>query len=297
MIAYLTLVFLICGFIFTRQYPIAKFKQLRAQNWTLYCHIFSWGIFWGFASFVIIFIIDLICNNISCLNFTRNCINTIIHYFFDYIRSIFPNYKIPDLLIIWSICSFMLSMISGFITAHSKKFTNDAIQRLTGENDLLYKLYNSSEQGDFVQITLSSGKVYVGLFIDNRASKLASELDYIVILPYRSGYRIKDNLTIEFTNMYSDEYDRINREFRIKKWYRIKRIAEQTNNKKFKKKLLNAFKSNFNEDDYRNKLLRFSIVIPISEIVQVGSFDEEAYKRINNNLSIKSITDNTFSLL
>ena len=54
MIAYSTIILLISGFIFTQQYPIAKFKQLRARDLTLYWHIFTWGlVFAGFSVFLV----------------------------------------------------------------------------------------------------------------------------------------------------------------------------------------------------------------------------------------------------
>lgn len=288
MIAYFTAVFLVSGFLFTRQYPIAKFKQLRCRDWTTYCHIFSWGVFWGVLSIVLIMLLDFICSNFVWLNTIRNSIGSFLYYPLAYIRKLSLQYRVNDTFIIWSALTPSLSAFFGFISTKFYCIRKKAIENISKESDLLNKLFESTQNGDFVQITLRSRKVYVGLVVDNRNDKLESNVEYIVLRPYRSGYRNSVDLTIEFTNLYSNAYEKIDRQFRSAAWFYLKNKAEHSSNKIYRKKILKAYNCNFDEESYKKELDRYSVVIPISEIVQISAFDLNAYEQINNNIHIKA---------
>lgn len=282
MIAYSTIILLISGFIFTQQYPIAKFKQLRARDLTLYWHIFTWGlVFAGFSVFLVI-LYGYACNFFECLTTFRDWINPHKTQLYNYLRSIF-NADLNDKCISFSILTIFLSLLFGFATAHIKIFRVLAVKKITKENDLQNKLFSSTENGDFVQLTLLSRKVYVGLVVDNRNDKLCSEFEYIVLLPLRSGYRTPKSMKIKFINRYAAEYVRINEKYRTNILYHTKLRLETTKNKKLKKKLQLILKKKFDLEGYRKETNRFSIVIPVSQIAQIGAFDYEAYLRINDS--------------
>lgn len=102
MIAYSTIILLISGFIFTQQYPIAKFKQLRARDLTLYWHIFTWGlVFAGFSVFLVI-LYGYACNFFECLTTFRGWINPHKTQLYNCLRSIF-NVDLNDKCISFSI--------------------------------------------------------------------------------------------------------------------------------------------------------------------------------------------------
>ena len=286
MIAYLTIILLISGFIFTQQYPIAKFKQLRAKDLTLYWHIFTWGLVFAGFSVLVVILYGYACDYFSWLTTFRGWINPHKTHLYDYLRNIF-NVDLNDKCISFSILTILLSFITGFLTAHIKFFRLSAIKKITKENDLQNKLFSSTKNGDFVQITLLSRKVYVGLVVDNRNDKIGSEFEYIVLLPLRSGYRTSKSMKIKFTNHYADEYLRINEKYRAKYWYHITLRAETTQNKKLRKKLELILKKRFDLTEYRKETNRFSIVIPVSQIAQIGAFDYEAYLRINDSAKNK----------
>lgn len=286
MIAYFTIILLISGFIFTQQYPIAKFKQLRARDLTLYWHIFTWGLFFAGLSVLLVILYGYACNLFEGLTTFNGWINPHKTQLYNYLRSIF-NADLNDNCISFSVLTIFLSLLFGFATAHIKIFRVLAVKKITKENDLQNKLFSSTENGDFVQLTLLSRKVYVGLVVDNRNDKLGSEFEYIVLFPLRSGYRTSKSMQIKFTNHYAAEYVRINEKYRANILYHTKLRLETTKNKKLKKKLQLILKKKFNLEEYRKETNRFSIVIPVSQIAQIGAFDYEAYLRINDSAKNK----------
>ena len=88
------------------------------------------------------------------------------------------------------------------------------------------KLYNSMKHGDFVQMTLRSKKIYVGLGLDNRNDKIGSNFEYIVILPIISGYRTCSHKVI-FTLDYSELYKKCAKKYRAFAWYRLKSLYKK----------------------------------------------------------------------
>ena len=42
--AFLLVIIMTSGFMFTSRYPLARFKQLRSEGWDQYLHVFAWGL-------------------------------------------------------------------------------------------------------------------------------------------------------------------------------------------------------------------------------------------------------------
>lgn len=284
MIAYLTIVLLLSGFLFTSKYPQARFKQIRAKYWTLYCHLFYWGVIWGGIAFIELYLGRRALVHFDCFTFLINEIYSYLSQIYLEIMAIAPNYNVSENLLTWSLLSIISSYLFGlFSTIPFLPFKNMAFKKITRENDLLCKLAESSKSGDFVQVSLKNRKVYVGLVWQNKNDVKNEPIEYVVLLPICSGYRNCRDMTIKFLNDYSVVYFNINKKYKSALWYRWYSIMKIRNKWNFFKRIsiVIIFKKKFAEKLYNKELQRFSIVIPITEIVHVGSFDYESYKIIN----------------
>lgn len=111
-----------------------------------------------------------------------------------------------------------------------------------------------------------------------------------------SGFRKQDDLTIDITNDYYMVYEDISKKYHSSAWYRLLRM----NRKRFFREavLFIKFLCKFKRKQRDRELLRFSIVIPVKEIIHAGFFDFEAFDIINNNNhSNKEQNYNTVELL
>lgn len=103
-----------------------------------------------------------------------------------------------------AICSFIIAVIftevSNWIVSKDKSISR-AIDSIGNEFERLCdSCYRNTE---FIQITLSNDKVYVGWM---KALPIPSFSNYISILPVYSGYRDKDTKELVFTTQYLDVY-------------------------------------------------------------------------------------------
>ena len=169
MIAYLTIVLLLSGFLFTTRCPLTRFKQLRAKDWSLYCYIFSWGVLFGCASVLELFIWEQLLELLPSLYSVDKFLSEIFSKLYITIGDISAPYKVSEGLLKWSCLSLITPLILGFLSKFIVK--NIAIKKIAKENDLLYLLYSSTKSGDLLQITLESRKVYIGLVVESKSDK------------------------------------------------------------------------------------------------------------------------------
>lgn len=209
MFAYITLVILLSGFNFTTRYPKARFKQLRSNGWSLYCHIFSWGAFWGAIAFSIVWFFH---DNLDSLSFI-----------FEELPNFVQDNSFSYDLIYWTCITVALSIVLGFISSKLPFCQKQALKESNKESELRSKLYKSTQYGEFVQLTLTSRKVYVGLIVTNINEFTSVDNDCVVISPYISGYRDKDSLVIKFTNIYTNQHHECIRKLKLKSWLRLKK--------------------------------------------------------------------------
>jgi hypothetical protein len=69
-------------------------------------------------------------------------------------------------------------------------------------DELLYLLLKARSDTQQVLVTLDSGKAYVGYVLS--VAHLAPELPYVKLLPTFSGFRTKDELTLELNTVYEE---------------------------------------------------------------------------------------------
>lgn len=270
MFAYITLLVLLSGFIFTCKYPIARFKQLRSKGWNLYCHLFSWGVFWCSISYLVFL---YFYSEIQTVELYLNSLN---------IPVIYSDPSVSFDIVILSVICILLSFCAGFLSSFFSIVKKQATKMVVRENDLKNKFYESTKRGEFLQISLSSRKVYIGIIIRNNEEYSYNEQEYIEIFPLRSGYRDESTLMITFTNEYTGQYVSLYKRIRLNGWYRLKKLVK-------KKKVLIRVKFWFkcrrknSAKSFNKEMSRYTVIIPLSEIKSVSFFDSDVYKSINGN--------------
>lgn len=268
MFAYITLVILLSGFNFTTRYPKARFKQLRSKGWSLYCHIFSWGAFWASAAF---FLLCLFHDYLDSFAFI-----------FKELPNFFDNSSISYDLVYWTGLTITISITFGFITSKLPCCQKQALKESNKESELRNKIYESIQHGEFVQVTLTSRKVYVGIVVTNINEFTPVDKECVVISPYTSGYRDKDSLVINFTNVYTEQHHLLIKQLRLKPWLRLKKRISKSG---ILKRVMFSLKYRKNDPNtlYYKYLQKYSVVIPVSDISSISYFDLEVFKNINNN--------------
>lgn len=120
-------------------------------------------------------------------------------------------------------------------------------------------LAESTERQVFVELTLRSGKSYIGLAL-NSGLQAHNESD-IALIPLASGYRDPDSQELEITTYYAAVID---------EW--LEELEEE-----------NERPDQPQETEKRLENLEdFRIVIPMSEIVSARLFDLDVYERFQN---------------
>jgi hypothetical protein len=191
------LVIFVSGFVFTNNYPLARFKQLRSTGWDSYSHIASWGLVFcaiaGIAA-VAIDIFNLVTVAFHWLNTDLNQLKRL---------SIFTPRE--GLFFIWGTLSIGLAWISGCLL-NTKACKKKAVERLASENAFELMLYDSAVQIKPVLVSLSSRKVYIGVIYRINNDDAIGKTEYFSILPLWSGYRDKDTISLKITTFYEDHY-------------------------------------------------------------------------------------------
>ena len=247
-------IILASGFMFTSRYPMARFKQLRTKEWIQYLHIFVWGLPFAFSSLIIVNIIYW-CLKSFYFSFDKYWVGKLI-------SSDFSVY-----VFLWSLLSFCSAWVIGYFVSKKKSFSVDATLKCAEENPLKTAMYKASKSGEFVQITLSSRKVYIGL-ITLVSDFKSPETKFIKICPFLSGFRDNDTLIMYITNNYLENYLPAFKEFKIRDTKTLKEFVKKDPN------LMGRI---------LEKLEPFTNVIPIENILSFAYFDPEVYNTTNEN--------------
>lgn len=135
-------------------------------------------------------------------------------------------------------------------------------QAALDKGDLLELLLaESTERQVFVELSLRSGKSYIGLAL-NSGLQADSESD-VALFPLASGYRDPETQELEITTYYAAV---------IQEWLTESEELEESSDEpeETEKRLANP-------EDFR-------IVVPMSEIVSVRLFDLDLYERFQDEI-------------
>lgn len=205
----LLVVILISGYIYVTRSLSARYIFKRSTGWDAYFFVAAWGtlfvtLSWG------------ICSFLSVAGFFRWAVNFFLNVLSlksDFFQRIFPistddSARYRDLkFALWGLLSLLLAWGSGVAR---KAWTGrgnrriDALVKAVGDNALENLLMEASVRQFPVIITLKSRKFYVGFIHCPAFEHGASE--FLELLPLLSGYRDKDDLTIQVTTNYQKHY-------------------------------------------------------------------------------------------
>lgn len=158
------------------------------------------------------------------------------HYFWTFVFS-----SLISLIIFW--------FINLIIVRYYPK--NDQIIRAVNKNgDEIEKLFKDSAlNGNLIQVTLKNDKVYIGFCEEIPIPK---KTNYLVICPYLSGYRDKENKQLIITTDYKKVVDKF-----------IEDIKEKT------------------EKEVESITLNTDIIIKQDEILTAGIYEQTIYDEFN----------------
>lgn len=129
--------------------------------------------------------------------------------------------------------------------------------------------------GDVIQITLESKKVYIGFVFSLNTEDMLHGAEYVSLWVVMSGYRKTDDLTMILTNNYTKQYDK------------ILGLQNESSSSLGIASLIMQHSIKHSDSHSiilaRSKLQKFTIVVPTSKIISIGYFDPDAYKTINSN--------------
>jgi hypothetical protein len=179
----------------------------------------------------------------------------------------------------WSIAPFnysgrtSLSLLLGILGAlFLNQFIeeDDEIDRVVYEkqNPLEILLREAMGSEDLIALSVSNGKVYVGLITSN--FNPAFIMEAIKLYPSLSGYRKDDTKEVVFTIDYSETYSKIREQVEG-------RINERLGQKPTSMTADQWEEQVENEIEDEMELHRFQLVIPVTEIQSAFIFDPEIY--------------------
>lgn len=250
--AFILVIILTCGFIYTTKNPGCKFTLLRIKDWIQYLYVFAKGLPFAFVSFLFMDFVYFLSEKqfIETLSF-----NTVL---------------------IWSALAIISARISGYVMSKDEKLKQDAIQMSAEEDSFREKIYDAVVNPKFVQVTLTTRKVYVGLILS--CTELSKpNIKYLKICPILSGYRNSEKQLLIFSNNYWNNYKDIFQKF----------ISENERKDISADAMLKVFKKNKNNlkdiEDLLKQLEKFMTVISLDHIVSIANFNVDLYLKINAN--------------
>ncbi|MCC3704149.1 hypothetical protein LLR08_16430 [Rouxiella badensis] len=205
----LLVVILISGYVYVNRSLSDRYQFKRSTGWDAYFFVAAWGTLFVTISW-------LICSLLSVTGFLRWSVNGLLEtlgWGNGAISRVFPlsgedTSRFRDLK--FALCGLM-SLSMAYIVGSVKKlwFKNenrriDALVKAVGDNALENLLIEASATQMTIITTLKSRKFYVG-FVTCPAFEHGT-FDYLELLPLLSGYRDKDELTINVTTNYHEHY-------------------------------------------------------------------------------------------
>lgn len=271
MIVYIIFSILTVGFTYSNLSPSRRFRIVSSSGWSSYYHAAAVGFlisFYGLAFSVVIYSIypihiEKLSSLAKYLPFDEHIVS----------ESIF--------LIEWTLFSLCYALFKGCYLKLSRKTNIKALESLVEFDPFKKKIFNAVRGNEILQISLKNRKVYVGMVLDFCLEDADPNKKYLSFCPIKSGYRDEHDLSLHLLNDYSNFYiSSLANELSAVKNY----IVIQNNRgffRRFKEKL--SFSKNKPSPVSPLSLIlkRFSIVVPIDEIIHIGSFDEKAYLVIN----------------
>ncbi|HHB6859375.1 TPA: hypothetical protein ACN7KA_004101 [Klebsiella pneumoniae] len=241
-------VILVSGFIYVNLSLSTRYRYKRSNGWDAYFFVAAWGIVFFLAGGFLTFALNISGGFrwfSNALNLTPDSFNGMLSTTTDKPQRINEIKQIA-----WVVISIVLAALFGWL---NKRRTSkgdrrwDALAKAVGNNAFESLLMEASARQFPIIATLSSRKIYVGLVTCPALENGLSE--HLEILPLLSGYRDKDDLTINITTNYHQHY--------------------------LESGVISGM-SRLNIQDFR-------VLIPKDEVETISFFDTETYNKFKEN--------------
>ncbi|MBN3043261.1 MULTISPECIES: hypothetical protein [Pectobacterium] len=205
-------VILISGYVYVNRSLSTRYQFKRSTGWDAYFLVAAWGTVFVVISWFICWLLGVS----GILRFSANWLTNTLEMDSILFKKAFSFANsegasgFGDLkLALWGLMSLGLAYCWGTIKKLWLKNENrriDALVKAVGNNALEGLLIEASATQFPIIVTLKSRKFYVG-FVHCPAFEHGT-FDYLEILPLLSGYRDKDNLTVNVTTNYKEHYEK-----------------------------------------------------------------------------------------
>lgn len=195
------LLILVLGYHYTNSYLPEKILLKRSSGWEAYVHLGKYGLQFLLQGAVVLLIVW------GLLFLVEGVFRQILSWFnveLDWLLSPLLWHEVPGIEgLKWF---YIFALVAGFLiaTSEAKSKSADTYPELEKISGLFAIVIRALSTQSLVKISLKSRKVYIGL-IDSEQFESA-DLDYILIIPFQSGYRDKDTLTLKLDCDYLEVY-------------------------------------------------------------------------------------------
>ncbi|HCE5300437.1 TPA: hypothetical protein NG614_004949 [Vibrio parahaemolyticus] len=209
MFAVLLIVILTSGYIYSSKHLPSRYKMAKSDGWDLYFQVARRGFELTIGSATFCVLIDFTDVVGYILKQTTG-----LMYRPDFIQIPVSHSDIK--LLVWAAFTVFFSYAVAWIK--SRKYNVDRVRQLNmlqhvvRENPLesfitkaTLSFVNDDEDSQVVCITLSSRKVYIGFCVGGN-NVLHGNLEHVGMIPIRSGFRDKDDLSLVITNNYESYF-------------------------------------------------------------------------------------------
>lgn len=198
------------GYLYVINSVSARYIFKRSEGWSAYFYVAAWGVLFTVVAW-------LFCSALSMLDMFRTVYNWLIEAGLikkDSMSRVFPlspanEFKFADFkFALFGVTSMLFALIAGLINRWMNYRNQDrrieALIKAVHHDPFESMLIEGAVRKMPVIITLSSRKFYVGI-VDCPEFE-HGKVDYLQLLPLLSGYRDKDDLTINITTNYKRHY-------------------------------------------------------------------------------------------
>lgn len=203
---------LVIGFLFTHNYPPARYRQQRSNGWDSYFHVAQWGLLFSAFGLLLLLLFVLLLNFL-CFLLSIPALSPWLDYQIPYLGTWLVHYEIHAVSVAWILALLLGGLAAYAVALHKKEqLENNDNEHMeayceVAKSDGLEELfYDAMVKGLMVLITLKSRKAYVGFVQKPRF--MHSDTENVVIIPMISGYRDKDSLSFIARHSYIDYYQK-----------------------------------------------------------------------------------------
>ncbi|WP_299496421.1 hypothetical protein [uncultured Shewanella sp.] len=200
--AIIVIFILISGYFFVHNSTRDRFKAKREDAQRYYFRCGTAGFMFIGVGIILAFILDHYNYISAILNLTPYS----IEYF---LFTADKTFTVRDYLMVKIALGSSLALPISFFSAKAKNYVINKEEMYRSLRDDVFSdierfLADSGDNYITILITLSNNKVYVGFVMDIRLEH--KDVEYFSIMPMLSGYRDKEDLTVNFTTNYHNHY-------------------------------------------------------------------------------------------